>query len=445
MSKVTPQETIRKALYGLLAQGEQGTEVKSPASTFMKLATQLLAQQVLEEARTDFLERAPYEPHTPAHPPGSRNGYKHTRGVESAEGMMPLAIPQVRDAGRSFRPPLLDWLKGHTDVLERLAVEMYARGLSTRDLEATLIDPETGRSMLSKSATTAVTDALWVEYETFRQRDLSGFPVVALFLDAVYESLRLQGGSAEGILVAWAILEDQRKVLLHIGLGNKESYQDWLAFGRDLVKRGCPVPLAITSDGAPGVIKAINALWPKSLRCRCWFHKMQNIVAKLPADAVEVVKAAIRTVRDAATAEEGERQAQVILRRYERLYPSAMACLADDLPASVNHLHFPLRLQKAIRTTNLLERAFEEERRRSKIIPRFFTEKSCLKLVYATLWRASVRWQRIRLTPKDLEALATLRQRLGLVRRSQNGGGPRIPPTPKSLASVHRRALTGVR
>ncbi len=445
MKTVTPQETIRKALYTLLAQGQQGEEGKNPSGTFLQLATQLVAQQILEEARTDFLEREPYEHHGPQHPTGSRNGYKRIRGLESAEGMIPLAVPQVRETSRPFRPKLLDWLKGHSDVVQRLAVEMYARGLSTRDLEDTLVDPETGRPLLSRSATTAVTDQLWEEYETFRKRDLSGFPVVALFLDAVYESLRLQGGPAEGILVAWGVCEDQRKVLLHLALGNKESYQDWLAFGRDLMKRGLPVPLAITSDGAPGVIKAIDALWPKSLRIRCWFHKMQNIVAKLPADAVEAVKAAIRTIRDAVTFEDGERAATLVIARYERAYPSAMACLTDDLVASLNHLHFPHRLRKVIRTTNLLERSFEEERRRSKILPRFFTEKSCLKLVYATLWRASCRWQRIRLTAMDRAALIVLRQQLKLRGPDRNERRVPVHPTPKSRASGHRRAFSGVR
>jgi len=78
--------------------------------------------------------------------------------------MIPVAVPQVRATERPFRPKLLEWLRGHTEVVQRLAVEMYARGLSTRDLEETLTDPETGRPLLTKSATTAVTDQLWEEY-----------------------------------------------------------------------------------------------------------------------------------------------------------------------------------------------------------------------------------------------------------------------------------------
>jgi transposase-like protein len=91
-----------------------------------------------------------------------------------------------------------------------------------------------------------------------------------------------------------------------------------------------------------------------------------------------------------------------------------MASLRDDLEASLAHLRLPVAHHKYVRTTNLIERSFLEERRRTKIIPRFFDERSCLKLVYATLVRASQRWQRIRINDVERAFLARLRQQLGL-------------------------------
>jgi hypothetical protein len=76
-------------------------------------------------------------------------------------------------------------------------------------------------------------------------------------------------------------------------------------------------------------------------------------------------------------------------------YPAAMTCLADDLQASLAHLRLPVRHRTNARTTNLLERTFEEERRRFKVIPRFGDEKSAMKLVVATLLRVSDRWNRV--------------------------------------------------
>ena len=91
-----------------------------------------------------------------------------------------------------------------------------------------------------------------------------------------------------------------------------------------------------------------------------------------------------------------------------------MASLSDDLEARLNHLRVPVTHRRYVRTTNLIERSFLEERRRTKIIPRFFDERSCLKLVFATLQRASQRWQRIRITELEQKQLLVLRQYLGL-------------------------------
>jgi len=244
---------------------------------------------------------------------------------------------------------------------------------------------------------------------------LSGFEVVYLFLDAVYESMRFYKGAKEGILVAWGITRQGHRVLLHLMLGNKESYENWRDLLRDMVRRGLGVPLTITSDGAPGLIRAISEMWSKSLRQRCLVHKVRNIVAKLPSEAVPEVKAHLRSVFEAPTYEAGKKRAQEVLEKYQALYPAAMKAFSEDLEVSLNHLKCPVKHRKVIRTTNLLERTFEEEKRRTKIIPRFFDEKSCLKLVFATLIRVSQRWQRIRITSFELAQIDKLRRELGLV------------------------------
>ena len=72
-----------------------------------------------------------------------------------------------------------------------------------------------------------------------------------------------------------------------------------------------------------------------------------------------------------------------------------MKCLLEDSEALLNVLKLPYRHRISVRSSNLIERMFVEERRRTKIIPQFLTEISCLKLVFSVLWRASYRWQRI--------------------------------------------------
>jgi putative transposase len=135
---------------------------------------------------------------------------------------------------------------------------------------------------------------------------------------------------------------------------------------RDLVKRGVQPPVTVTTDGAPGLTKAIDAIWPKSLRIRCWFHKMQNLQQKVPPQAWPEFKALVMDMRDAPSVAEAERRRQELVKQYQLDFPEACRCLLDDAKASLNHLFVPQRHQQYVRTSNLAERAFEEERRRPR-------------------------------------------------------------------------------
>ena len=404
--RIAPSEHLRQALHEFLSQGIE--EEESPTSAFLGLAARVALQEALEAEQRDALGRERYQRGSEGR---YRNGYRPGY-LEGAEGRLKVEVPQVRGIA-GYHSTLLDFLGEHSEVLERLATEMYARGLSTRDIEAAFTDA-TGRCLLSRSAVSELTDTLWEDYEAFSKRDLSQFQVIYLFVDGVYESLRRQGGPTEALLCAWGICADGRRVPLHLALGNKESYEGWLEFLRDLVARGLRPPLTMTSDGAPGLLRALQEVFPQSVRIRCWMHKMQNVLGKLPEAAREEVKAWLRAVRDAATLDEGKRLAEQVRARFEREYPAAMKCFADDLGASLAHLRVPEAHRKFVRTTNLIERAFEEQRRRTKVIPRFFDERSCLKLAFAALERAARGWRQIHIREAEQRQLRELRRELKL-------------------------------
>jgi putative transposase len=200
---------------------------------------------------------------------GSRNGYERGR-VRTAEGAIDMRVPQVRDAGEPFRSGLMSFLEGNSAVLDRLVTEMYARGLSTRDVEDAFRDA-TGELLISKSAVSQITDQLWEDYQAFIAADLSDIDVEYLFCDAIFESLRRQGAK-EALLVAWCIDAQGRKHLLHLAVTNRESEASWTEFFRHLIGRGLRLPTTVTSDGTPGLVRAIEAVFSKSVRIRCWFH-----------------------------------------------------------------------------------------------------------------------------------------------------------------------------
>jgi transposase-like protein len=399
----------REELHRLLAGGADRDS--NIVSALVQAVTRLVVQELIEGEQEDFLGgRGRYERRAEGQP-GWRNGYEPAR-LRTAEGPVEVAVPQVRGTGTPFRSTLMSFLDGNSDVLERLVTEMYARGLSTRDIEDAFRDV-TGELLISRSAVSEITDRLWADYQEFTARDLSEVEVEYLFADAIFESLRRQGAK-EALLVAWCIAADGRKHLLHLAVGNKESGACWTEFFRNLLSRGMRLPTTITSDGAPGLINAITTCFPASIRIRCWFHKLANIRAKLPAEAAGEVLAHVYAVRDAPTLDAARAAASRVTTTFARDYPAAMACFEDDLDALLAIHRVPVRHRIRVRTTNLAERSFEEDRRRTKVIPRLMDEKAALKLVFATMIRAAERWCRVSITDLERHQLKLLRAELGL-------------------------------
>jgi len=410
MRKIPPSERIRKEIKRLLEEGIEGEG--SILEVLLEEGTRLVIQEMLEGEVTEHLRRGYYQ-RSQGKSVGYRNGYKPGR-IKTAEGEIRLEVPQVRGSSEPFESKLRQFLGKHTDVMRKLAAEMYARGLSTRDVEDALFEA-TGDRILSRSSVSSVTEVLWEQYESFTSRDLSGYDVIYLFLDAIYESVRKQFGVKEAILVAWGVCRDGRKVLLHLALGNKESSRSWREFLRDMRKRGLGIPLSVTSDGCPGLVSAIEEVFPLSLRVRCWYHRMRNMQDKVPPQLWPEIKAKLHGIRDATDYDEGKERLDQFIKRYKDRFPALVKCLTDDL-AILNHLKLPIRHRKTVRTTNLVERSFVEERRRTKVIPGFLTEKSALKLVFSVLIRSSTRWQRIPMNALELSQIDSLRKELGITR-----------------------------
>lgn len=209
---------------------------------------------------------------------------------------------------------------------------------------------------------------------------------MTLFLDAIYLPVR-PSGAKEGVLCAWGIAADGERVLLSVCLGMREAEEDWLSLGRDLTARGLGSPLLVVADGAPGLIGAIEQLWPQGDRQRCTVHRLRNVLGKLPERERERTRLAYwRALDEAIGPNDGKRRLGTLIGELDGAgFTSAAACLADDLDALCVHLRYPLCHRRRWRSTNLLERSLGEVRRRTKVIGRFPGETSCLSLCWAVL------------------------------------------------------------
>ena len=424
MKRVSAPERTRERLRALI-DGRLGTA--PDRSNLVLLAAQLILEETLEGEVRDRLGRERYE-RADGEPAGYRNGYRTGR-MKTAEGMVEHAAPQVRDTAEPFVSAVRENLAGRTEALEDLAIELHARGLSTRDIEDTFTDAQ-GRRLLSRAAVSEITERLWEDYAAFTKRDLAEHRVVYLYVDGIAERLRA-GLPREAVLAAWGIGEDGRKVLLHLMAGSKEDTETVRAFFQDMRGRGLGDPLLVVSDGAPGVIRAIEECFPRSTRQRCLAHRMRNLAVKVPADLWPEFKARVTACYQAPSRAIARDLAAGIRADHATLVPSAVACFEDDFEACIAHLRLPVTHRRATRTTNLLERLFVEERRRLKIIPNGFGEKAVLKLMFAALIRAAERWRGSRFSEFELRQLAAVRKELdaeyeATITRSDRPSQPRI-------------------
>jgi transposase-like protein len=430
--KIAPSEQKAQALRALFqgqAEGQSGEEL---LSLLVRLSTERILQEALEQEQAVALGRGRYEAR--GEKVGYRNGYENGT-LKTGEGILRVKVPQIRGQAEPYRSPLWSNVSRTSEVLKKLIVEMYVGGMSQRDIEQGL-EKAVGHFLVSQSTVSEIAESLADEYEAFRTRDLRHEPVAYLFMDTVYEPLR-RWGQKTGVLCVWAICEDGRKVLLSLSTANSESFESCREVLRELVKRGLRPPATITTDGALGLTQAIDAVWPKSLRIRCWFHKMQNLQQKVPAQAWPEVKAFLVDMRDAPSREKAEQRREAIVERYQREFPELCRCLLDDADASLNHLEVPKRHQQYVRTSNLVERAFVEERRRTKVIPHLWTESSLVHLVFGVLIRVSDRWSKKCFSEIEQQQIRSLRERLKLDKQEVSMDEPSsYGPTRRSAASA---------
>src|ERR671925_1347831 len=239
MARVAPSERFRAELDEALAG--VGRE-QDPVETIGRLGARLILQQALEDEVTEFLGRARYERagETVSH----RNGYQ-PRKVRTTSGTVELERPRVRDASRlGFESRVLGRGVTRTYALESLVIGAFLRGLSTRDVEAVL-EETFDEPVSSRSTVSRILEDTRERYRRWCERRLDGHDIVYRFCDALYLKLHPDDEPAEGVLVAWGVTLEGRKVLLGLGLGSRASYESWLAFGPDLVARGLRSPAVV--------------------------------------------------------------------------------------------------------------------------------------------------------------------------------------------------------
>lgn len=328
-----------------------------------------------------------------------RNGYLPERTIQTGIGKVPVRAPRVRDRvgelkfSSSILPPYLR----RTRSLDELLPWLYLKGLSSSDFSGALTALLGAAAPGLSAATICRLKEIWrLEYEQWRQRNLSDKEYVYVWADGIYFGVRLED-ARQCMLVVIGATKDGRKELLGLTDGYRESEASWKELLLDLKERGLSVdPKLAIGDGSLGFWKALPQVFGSTRAQRCWKHKTANVLNKLPKGLQAKAKADLNDIcmaEDRATAEQAFDN---FLLNYEPKYPKASECLSKDRETLLTFYDFPALHWQHIRTTNPLESTFATVRLRTNKTRGCVSRGGMLAMVFKLTKVAEQKWHKLK-------------------------------------------------
>lgn len=343
----------------------------------LRMAIRLTMITVLEEEIEEYLQAAPYQRSPDRR--DERNGY-YTRNLGTSMGQIEnLPVPRAR---KGFRTKLFKRYKRRQSELDEAIGEMFVKGVSTRQV-GQVVESLTGNKP-SASTVSRVFHTLDDEFEKWKTRKLDE-RYVYIFADGTYFSVIYDGeGCKMPILALIGVNMAGKKEVLAFSVGERENQDAWEELLNDLKRRGVKQVELWISDGNLATINAIEKKFPASKRQRCIRHKMDNVLGYIPQKKQDEIKPELRSIFYQKNREKADQSVAAFCEKYRADYPSAVACLNRDLEACLAFYSFPKKHWRNIRTNNVIERLFQEAKKRSKkMAAAFRNENSCLLLFYA--------------------------------------------------------------
>ncbi len=320
----------------------------------------------------------------------SRNGFRY-RTFETRFGVInDIAIPRSR-TGR-FIPKLFTRWKRRENKITRAIADMFVNGISTRKVKK-ITKAIWGRNY-SATTVSRCNQVLKEDYLKWMNRPISQ-SIRYLFLDAVNLKIRRHWISKEALLCAIGITEDGKKEFLGFMLGGRESTASWESLLLLLLQRGLSADhlKMVTVDGNAGLLSALGFLLPGVTIQRCIVHKIRNIVGKCPRSLRGVVPAEAKLIFYATSQDEARERFHEFKAQWQQQLPQIVECIEKDLDQLIAFYQFPYRHWTKIRSTNVIERAFKEFKRRIKVMETFPNEQSCLRIMLALSKMLNENWE----------------------------------------------------
>jgi putative transposase len=358
---------------------------------FKPLARQALKELLekrLEEEMAEHLGLCRYEHGRDRH--DYRNGH-YVRHLLSEMGDLELLVPRSRRG--KFPTRLFDRYARRCRSVDRVLLACFCLGLSTRKA-ASVLAPVLGEKV-SASTISRISEGLDQEVHRYHTRPLKDQYRYLFFDGVVLKSKGAVKVQKRILLCAFGITAQGRHEMIDFHPAASESGASWEAFLRDLYQRGLQGSLCelIATDGGTGLHQALEIVYPKIVLQRCWAHKTRNVLDKVKKKDQPAIKKALNRISHAANRRAASQAYWRFSSRWHKAYPKAVACLKNDLEQLLSFFHIkdPQRWS-SLRTTNLIERAFREVRRRTRPMGVMAHTQSLQRIVFAVFHHLNQNW-----------------------------------------------------
>jgi len=310
-----------------------------------------------------------------------RNGY-YPRSLHTQFGLVQdLQVPRLRDA--TFKTRVFERYQRFQPQVENLIRDTFLRGVSTRKIGGlfeTLLDTKISATKVSN-----VCKKLNAQVRAYHQRPLLD-EYQYLILDGISLKIRIHGKYVNRrFLVAYGITMFGKRELIDFKPARGESREAWENFLQNLFLRGFEGQhlKLIAMDGSSGLKAACELIFPRARIQRCWAHKLRNVSNYCKAKYEKDCMSDARKIYLAPHRTEALKRFKVWKTTWKKTCSDAVHCMEKDLEDLLPFLDCPKTHQIKIRTTNVIERAFREVRRRTKVFSCFTNLESTERIIFA--------------------------------------------------------------
>jgi len=352
----------------------------------LKHLTARLVERVLNAELTAHLGYAPHVRHGSVEG-NARNG-TGPKTVQTASGPLDLVVP--RDRQGSFAPQLVKKRQRRLEGFDDKVLSLYARGLSTREIQGHLEDLY--GTEVSPTLISTITEAVWDEVRTWQARPLASvYPI--LYFDALFVKSRQEGPvQTKAVYLALGISLEGEKELLGLWLSESEGAKFWLSVFTELKNRGVQDCFVACVDGLKGLPEAIEAVFPKTQVQLCIVHKVRNSLRYVPWKERRAVATDLRAIYGAATLTEAEQALERFADRWDAKYPAISPSWLVDWDRLTVLFDYPPAIRRVIYTTNAIESLNYSLRKVLKGRGAFPNDDSIVKLLYMGLQHVAKKW-----------------------------------------------------